>query len=107
MADVSSAQDAPSEARHLLGKVKAELVNIDITDYDRPEDVSGLGEFDQVIAILGLGISDQDYVWEYDDANENIIAKTFNDTGDGTGGVEEASATTDVGSQTCLVIGYA
>lgn len=106
MASASVADSASGDAEHLMQKVKGKLLNIDITDYDRPEDISGLDEFDEIHAILGLGVSDTGHLWEFDDANKNIKAWEVNDTGDGTGGLQEASATTDVGSQTCLVIGY-
>lgn len=106
MASASTPTDASGEAELLFQKVKTKLLNIDITDYDAQEDVSAIDEFDEVHAILGLGVSDTGHLWEFQPSAKAIKAWEVNDTGDGTGGMQEAAATTDVGQQTCLVIGY-
>lgn len=89
------------------GKLKHQPGELDITDYGAAEDISGgLGGIQEVVAVVGLGFSDQDYFWRHDKANDTIVAKDITDTGDGTGGFQEAAAGADVGAQHVIVIGY-
>lgn len=47
----------------------------------------------------------EDYTkfWSYDHSNDQFIVKEVNDTGDGTGGVQDVANNTDVGTVDVLV----
>lgn len=80
------------------------IAEVDITSLDsagtEPYDASSRFSLRDVHGAEVLDQEDYALTFHYDVANTNIIVKEVNDTGDGTGGVQDVANNTDVGTVT-------
>lgn len=92
-----------------FGVYRVSEAQVDITSldsagtepWDPDSQVPGVDGYDWVVVI-----DQEDYAKfiHYDHSNDQFIVKEVNDTGDGTGGVQDVANNTDVGTVTVLVL---